>query len=115
MTSRMFGLLAAGAGVVAVALVGANPSADTSLAIQPSPACFPWEWNCGPGGFSTPADDGIPGDNAAEGGIPAPAVVPNVDGSLSPPGMPGDEKTSIQPLAGCGCQCASPAPGGTRM
>ena len=37
-----------------------------------------------------PADDGIPGDNAAEGGIPAPAVVPNVDGSLSPPGMPGD-------------------------
>jgi len=90
MALRTYGVLAAGAGAVAVALLGANPPADAALAIQPFPACFPWEWNCGPGGFSTPADDGIPGDNAAEGGIPAPAGVPNVDGSLSPPGMPGD-------------------------
>ncbi|WP_142239371.1 hypothetical protein [Mycobacterium sp. ST-F2] len=55
--SRTLGLLAAGAGAVAVALLGANPPADTSRAIPP---------------------------------FPAPAVVPNVDGSLSPPGMPGD-------------------------
>ncbi len=34
---------------------------------------------------TAPVDDGIPGDNAAEGGIPAPAMVPNIDGSLSPP------------------------------
>ena len=34
-------------------------------------------------------DDGTPGDNAAEGGVPAPAMVPNIDGSPSPPGTPG--------------------------
>jgi hypothetical protein len=45
---------------------------------------------CAGGAFENVPDDGIPGDNAAEGGIPAPASVPNVDGSLSPPGMPGD-------------------------
>jgi hypothetical protein len=40
---------------------------------------------CAGGAFESPPDDGIPGDNAAEGGIPAPAMVPNVDGTLSPP------------------------------
>lgn len=55
------------------------------------PACATEGWNpaCFGGIYDTPADDGIPGDNAAEGGIPAPAMVPNVDGSLSPPGTPG--------------------------
>ena len=90
MASRTSGLLAAGVGLVAVALLGANPPARTSLAIQPAPACWPWEPHCSAGDWNTPADDGIPGDNASEGGIPAPAMVPNVDGSMSPPGMPGD-------------------------
>lgn len=57
------------------------------------PGCEMFGWRhpmCAGGAFETSPDDGIPGDNAAEGGIPAPAMVPNVDGSLSPPGMPGD-------------------------
>ncbi|MBN3454548.1 hypothetical protein [Mycolicibacterium mageritense] len=46
------------------------------------PACATEGWNpaCFGGIYDTPADDGIP---------PAPAMVPNVDGSLSPPGTPG--------------------------
>jgi hypothetical protein len=39
--------------------------------------------------FDSPVDDGIPGDNAAIGGIPAPAMVPNINGGLSLPGTPG--------------------------
>jgi hypothetical protein len=72
----------AGAGVP-----GARPPA-----VQDDPAC---DWLgarhplCGGGAFESVPDDGIPGDNAAEGGIPAPAMVPNADGSLSPPGTPG--------------------------
>lgn len=57
------------------------------------PGCEMFGWRhpmCAGGAFEDPVDDGIPGDNAAIGGIPAPASVPNVDGSLSPPGMPGD-------------------------
>ncbi|WKG00840.1 hypothetical protein [Mycolicibacterium sp. HK-90] len=60
--------------------------------IQNDPGCDMFGWRhplCAGGAFDTPPDDGIPGDNAAEGGIPAPAMVPNVDGSLSPPGTPG--------------------------
>ncbi|MEN3317701.1 MAG: hypothetical protein V7643_1102 [Mycobacterium sp.] len=44
---------------------------------------------CAGGAFESPVDDGVPGDNAAIGGIPAPAMVPNVDGTLSLPGTPG--------------------------
>jgi hypothetical protein len=44
---------------------------------------------CAGGAFESPPDDGIPGDNAAEGGIPAPAMVPNIDGTFSLPGTPG--------------------------
>lgn len=61
-------------------------------ALQDDPVC---DWlgaehpACAGGAFETPPDDGIPGDNAAEGGIPAPAMVPNTDGTLSPPGTPG--------------------------
>ena len=89
MASRVRGLLAAGASAAAVTLLGANSPAGTPLAIQPAPACWPWEPNCGAGDWNTPADDGVPGDNAPAGGLPAPAMVPNVDGSLSLPGMPG--------------------------
>ncbi len=45
---------------------------------------------CAGGSFDSPPDDGISGDNVAEGGIPAPAMVPNADGTLSLPGTPGD-------------------------
>lgn len=56
-----------------------------------NPACATEGWNpaCFGGMYDQTPDDGIPGDNAAEGGIPAPAMVPNVDGSMSPPGTPG--------------------------
>ena len=37
--------------------------------------------------FAPSPDDGIPGDNAAEAGIPAPSMVPNVDGAISPAGV----------------------------
>jgi hypothetical protein len=60
--------------------------------VQDDPACDWLGWRhpaCAGGLFESPVDDGIPGDNAAIGGIPAPAMVPNVDGSLSPPGTPG--------------------------
>jgi hypothetical protein len=69
----------------------ADAGAPSVLAVQ-DPAC---DWLgmrhplCGGGAFESVPDDGIPGDNAAEGGIPAPAMVPNIDGSLSPPGTPG--------------------------
>ena len=57
------------------------------------PACGWLEWAhpaCAGGAFDSPVgDDGTLGDNAAEGGVPAPAMVPNIDGSPSPPGTPG--------------------------
>jgi hypothetical protein len=97
---------AAAAGIAGVAVMGATVSANAtpvdagmpgvpSLApafVQDDPAC---DWLgarhplCGGGAFESPVDDGIPGDNAAIGGIPAPAMVPNINGTLSPPGTPG--------------------------
>jgi hypothetical protein len=86
------------AGIAGAALVGATvPAGATPMplrppAVQDDPAC---DWLgarhplCGGGAFESPVDDGIPGDNAAIGGIPAPAMVPNIDGSMSPPGTPG--------------------------
>jgi hypothetical protein len=61
------------------------------FAVQ-DPGCEMLGWRhpmCAGGAFEQPVDDGVPGDNAAEGGLPAPAMVPNIDGSLSPPGTPG--------------------------
>ena len=61
-------------------------------AVMDDPGCEMFGWRhpmCAGGAFESPPDDGIPGDNAAEGGIPAPAMVPNVDGSFSLPGTPG--------------------------
>lgn len=98
--------IAAGAAVAGAAAMGTIAAAHAApvggadvnslplrpLAVQEDPACGWLGWRhplCGGGAFETPADDGIPGDNAAEGGIPAPAMVPNIDGSLSPPGTPG--------------------------
>jgi hypothetical protein len=90
--------------VVGVAVMGATVPATATLAgaglpvtlrplaVQDDPGCEAFGWRhplCAGGAFESPPDDGIPGDNAAEGGIPAPAMVPNVDGSLSPPGTPG--------------------------
>ena len=77
---------AAAVAIAGVAVMGATVPANAE------PGCEMFGWRhplCAAGAFESPADDGIPGDNAAEGGIPAPAMVPNVDGSLSPPSTPG--------------------------
>lgn len=82
---------AIGGAAVTGAVAATNPPPAPGL--QADPGCDTFGWRhplCGGGAWGPVADDGIPGDNAAEGGIPAPASVPNVDGSLSPPGMPGD-------------------------
>ena len=82
---------AAVAGAALTVALGAGATPEPAL--QADPGCDTFGWRhplCGGGAWGPVADDGIPGDNAAEGGIPAPASVPNVDGSLSPPGMPGD-------------------------
>ena len=86
-TIRAAAAAAAGLAVLMGAPVPAGATTD-----DPGCEIFGWRHPMCAGGawMSPPADDGIPGDNAAEGGIPAPAMVPNVDGSLSPPGMPGD-------------------------
>jgi hypothetical protein len=90
------GIAVMGATVVANATpAGAGLSGVASLGpafVQVDPACDWLGWRhplCGGGAFDSPVDDGIPGDNAAIGGIPAPAMVPNINGSLSPPGTPG--------------------------
>lgn len=84
--------LIAAVGFVA-ALGGAAVPANAAPAFAADdPGCEMFGWRhpmCAGGYFDSPPDDGIPGDNAAIGGIPAPAMVPNVDGSLSPPGTPG--------------------------
>ncbi|MFV8051885.1 hypothetical protein [Mycobacterium sp. 48b] len=95
--------VAAGAGLCVVgAVISTHPASGVFAAprvpaaldspLSPDdPACATEGWNpaCFGGMYDQVPDDGIPGDNAAEGGIPAPAMVPNVDGSMSPPGMPG--------------------------
>jgi hypothetical protein len=110
MASRIRGTLtrtAVAAATIGIAVMGATVPANATPAgaglpgtptplrpsfVQDDPAC---DWLgarhplCGGGAFESPVDDGIPGDNAAIGGIPAPAMVPNVDGSLSLPGTPG--------------------------
>jgi hypothetical protein len=78
---------------LAAAIAGASMIGATVLAnTQDDPACDMLGWRhplCAGGAFDQPPDDGIPGDNAATGGIPAPAMVPNIDGTLSLPGTPG--------------------------
>lgn len=84
-------------GAVLPANIAAVASAPPRMpaAVEPNspddPACATEGWNpaCFGGMYDQAPDDGIPGDDAAGGGIPAPAMVPNVDGSLSPPGTPG--------------------------
>lgn len=83
---------AVAAGIAGAALVGATVPANATPVFKADPACDWLGWRhplCGGGAFDSPVDDGIPGDNAAIGGIPAPAMVPNIDGSMSPPGTPG--------------------------
>jgi hypothetical protein len=80
-----------GAAIPGHATLGAPGLHGVPVPLQ-DPACDWLGWRhplCAGGAFSAPVDDGIPGDNAAEGGIPAPAMVPNIDGSMSPPGTPG--------------------------
>jgi hypothetical protein len=93
---------AVAAGIAGVGVMGATVTANATPAgagpvpLGPSfvqdPACDWLGWRhplCGGGAFESPVDDGIPGDNAAIGGIPAPSMLPNIDGSMSPPGTPG--------------------------
>jgi hypothetical protein len=95
---------AVAAGIAGVAVMGATVAANATpagpglpvplrpLFIRDDPACDWLGWRhpaCAGGSFDSPPDDGIPGDNAAIGGIPAPAMVPNINGTLSPPGTPG--------------------------
>ena len=84
---------AVAAAVAGVAVMGATvPANATPAFVQDDPGCDVFGWRhplCAGGAFDSPVDDGIPGDNAAIGGIPAPAMVPNMDGSMSPPGTPG--------------------------
>jgi hypothetical protein len=76
--------------IAGMAVTGLTLPATASLADDPACEWLGWRHPaCAGGLFENPPDDGIPGDNAAEGGIPAPAMVPNVDGSMSPPGTPG--------------------------
>jgi hypothetical protein len=74
--------------IAGAAMIGATVPANA----QDDPACEMLRWRhplCAGGAFDQPPDDGIPGDNAAIGGIPAPAMVPNIDGTLSLSGTPG--------------------------
>jgi hypothetical protein len=110
MASGVRGMLARTAvvaGIAGVAVMGSIVPANATPAgarlpgipvplrpafIQDDPACDWLGWRhpaCAGGSFDSPPDDGIPGDNAAIGGIPAPAMVPNINGTLSPPGTPG--------------------------
>jgi hypothetical protein len=76
------------AAIAGLAMIGATVPANA----QDDPACEMLGWRhplCAAGAFDSPPDDGIPGDNAAIGGIPAPSMVPNIDGTLSLPGTPG--------------------------
>jgi hypothetical protein len=104
---RILAGTAVATGIAGVAVMGAIIPANASpgtpvlsgvpiplgpFSVKNDPGCDMFGWQhpmCAGGAFESPMDDGIPGDNAAEGGIPAPAMVPNIDGSLSPPGTPG--------------------------
>jgi hypothetical protein len=77
---------AVAAAIAGVAVMGATVPANADPACDWLGARHPL---CAGGAFDSPVDDGIPGDNAAIGGIPAPAMVPNINGSMSPPGTPG--------------------------
>jgi hypothetical protein len=91
------GVAAMGVIVPASAAPAAAGPTGASVPLRPpiatdDPGCEMFGWRhplCAGGAFESPVDDGIPGDNAAEGGIPAPAMLPNIDGSMSPPGTPG--------------------------
>ena len=96
MAAGIAGVAVMGATVTAnAAPAGAGPSVPVPLVpsfVEQDPACDWLGWRhplCGGGAFQSPVDDGIPGDNAAIGGIPAPSMMPNIDGSMSPPGTPG--------------------------
>jgi hypothetical protein len=79
---------AVAAAIAGVAVIGSTVPANAE------PGCEMFGWRhplCAGGAWdSSPvADDGIPGDNAAEGGIPAPSMVPNISGGMSVAGTPG--------------------------
>lgn len=97
MAATIAGVAVLGVTVPASAAPAAAGPTGASVPLRPpiatdDPGCEMFGWRhplCAGGAFESPVDDGIPGDNAAEGGIPAPAMVPNINGSMSPPGTPG--------------------------
>lgn len=98
--SRLAGIAAAAAIAGVTAMGVSAPAGSLGTYAQEDPACGWLGWahpECAGGAFDAPVDDGIPGDNAAEGGIPAPAMVPNVDGTLSLPGHPARYRTIARP------------------
>jgi hypothetical protein len=92
LAAAIAGMAVMGATVPANAGPRGVPAPLRPPAVQDDPGCDVFGWRhplCAGGAFESPVDDGIPGDNAAIGGIPAPAMVPNINGSMSPPGTPG--------------------------
>lgn len=105
--SRVRGTLArtaVAAGIAGVAVMGATVPAIATpggaglpgipmplrppAVVQDDPACEWLGWRhplCAGGTFEMET----PADAAADGVIPAPSMVPNIDGTMSPPGTPG--------------------------
>jgi hypothetical protein len=74
------------------AIAGAHPSAPT---IKADPGCDAFGWRhplCGGGAWDQSASSEWGPSASTEAGLEAaqePSMVPNVDGSMSPPGTPG--------------------------
>lgn len=84
-----------GGAVVAGAVAATDPPPVPDL--QADPGCDTFGWRhplCGGGAWDDQSASSEWGPSAStEAGLEAvqePSMVPNVDGSLSPPGMPGD-------------------------
>lgn len=94
---RALARTAAAAAIAGVAVMSATVPANAmpsgvglrDIPVPLRPPAVQDDPTCARGLFESPPDDGIPRDNTAEGGIPGPAMGPNVDGTLSPPGTPG--------------------------
>ncbi|MDX1885097.1 hypothetical protein [Mycolicibacterium sp. 120270] len=80
----------AGVTTMGVSAPAVSPAVPTYQADDAACSWLGWAHPaCAGGAFDSVPDDGIPGDNAAIGGIPAPALVPNTNGTMSLPGVPG--------------------------
>lgn len=84
---------AIGGAALTVAMTAAGPSPEPSL--QADPGCDAFGWRhplCGGGAWDQSASSEWGPDASTRAGLEAvqqPSMVPNIDGSLSPPGTPG--------------------------